>query len=352
MWQPTPLETYLVQRLHAELPQTEAERLSTSYNQAKDYLCQNIYGEIARQEPHLTRHDENHVAAVLSRAGDLLIAPQPTMPALDLYLLAMAILFHDVGNITGREGHSHSPALSQVFTDARGNQPAMRRERTLVLAAVRAHGGRASDGTHDTLRELNPTEPLYARTIALQTVAAVLRFADELAEGPERTSEFCRMTGRYDAAAQIYHDYASISHVAVDRLNGRIMLNYEIDISEGCPSDCTRRDQRGCPCVRKWNAWINGLLSFTFGRIVKLDQERRYAKYYASPLSCLTATEVSMNFHWRSAAIPIDLPPIRLDEKVVPGDDLATDIRRTFPAYKKGPLLSAMGSGLRALEQR
>lgn len=354
MWQPTRFEAFMVARIRQEHGQQEADRLLLNFNNAKEYLCQHVYREIMRQEPDLTRHDESHVKCVLDRAHDLLLdnPPQPTFSAIELYVLGMAILFHDVGNIDGRASHPQAMALTTIFTQARGDTADVRRERTVVLAVVRAHGGEASDGTSDTLKEIRATEPLYSKTVSLQNVAAILRFADELAEGPERTSEFCRMDNRYAHSAQIYHDYASITNIAVDRPNGRIILIYEIEIAEGCPADCRKRDAKGCPCSRDWAAWLGKLLDFTFGRIVKLDQERRYGRYYAPQLAPFVATEVSMNFHWRTIPIPMNLPPIRLDEKVVPGEHPAKQIPEAFPAYRQRALLQAMGAGLKVLERR
>ena len=52
------------------------------------------------------------------------------------------------------------------------------------------------------LKELAETEQLEGRPVRLRELAAVLRFADELAEGPQRTSEFMQAEGLYESEAQ------------------------------------------------------------------------------------------------------------------------------------------------------
>jgi len=355
MWSQCRFEEHLIAALRTEFGEPGANKYITAYNRAKGYLCDNIYREISLEEPDLTRHDETHVVAVMDRIADLILREKATshdLSALDLYTLAMATLFHDVGNIDGRQSHSSASCLFDIFTSARGDSAEVRRERTVVLAAVRAHGGVASDGTGDTLKELKERDTLYTRIISLRDIGAILRFADELAEGPERTSEFCRKDGRYAESSQLYHDYASVTHVAVDQPNGRVMLNYEIEVSEGCPSDCVADNER-CPCSDRWNAWCGSLVEFIYDRISKLDQERRYARYYTSELSAFVATEASMNFHWHGLPVlmgEVTPNPMRLDEKVVPGTTPAETIPVAFPAYEKSMLIGAINEGIQRLE--
>ena len=64
----------------------------------------------------------------------------------------------------------------------------------------------------------------------LRELAAVLRFADELAEGPQRTSEFMQAEGLYESESQQFHDYANSTHILIDRGTNRIILTYEIGI--------------------------------------------------------------------------------------------------------------------------
>src|SRR5205823_8617134 len=125
-----------------------------------------------------------------------------------------------------------------------------------------------------------------------------------LAEGPQRTSEFMRSKGLYTQDSRIYHDYASITHVRIDRGNERIVLAYEIEIADD----------------DSWQDKLRHLLGFVYRRVSKLDQERRYARFYSDLLSSFKSTWVTLNFHCKGQLLELNQPPLRIDDKVVPGD--------------------------------
>lgn len=302
-------ETHVEQRLNAELDSGAAAAYLGAYTQAKTKLTKHVYDAITGAQPHLSDHSDRHIDNVLHNCGRLLSLSHDahTLSAVDLYCLSMFVLFHDVGNLYGRDNHQQK--VGEIFDWVRGATSDLRRERTLVLKAARAHTGLAGDGTSDTLKELSEQDHLDDRPIKLRELAAILRFADELAEGPQRTSDFMRLNGGYSAGSQVYHDYASITNVHIDRPGGRITVTYEFDVARstkgGAPGD---------------DAWIRNLLAFTYKRIIKLDQERRYARYYGRCLNPFRMTSVEMNFHCGHVLLPVSLPPLHLDDKVIPGD--------------------------------
>ena len=148
-----------------------------------------------------------------------------------MYCLGMLILFHDVGNVFGREDHRNK--VAEVFDQIRGDEPSLLHEKTLIVRATRAHTGTAQDGSRDTLKEVDEDEHLEGRRIRLRELAAVLRFADELAEGPQRTSDFMQRMQLYEPKSKKFHEYASSTNILIDRRNGRIILTYEIPIKVG-----------------------------------------------------------------------------------------------------------------------
>ena len=125
---------------------------------------------------------------------------------LELYLLSVSILFHDVGNLHGRVDHHRK--ISSIYNACRHQEPRFNTERTAVLSIAGAHTGCTKDGSKDTLRDVYPGS-FQGETIRGQELAAVLRLADELAEGPHRTSAYLLHHGGYKPASQIYHRYAS-----------------------------------------------------------------------------------------------------------------------------------------------
>jgi hypothetical protein len=331
VWNTTKFEKHLKARLRAELDGSQAEKLLSNYTASREKLIANIFRDIPAIERDLSDHGPDHIANVLTNSHHLLSDDhkQHGLSATDIYMLAMGILFHDVGNLFGRTNHRQK--IGEVFNYARGVDPSVRREKTLVMKLARAHTGVASDGTRDTLKELDEVDHVEGESVQLRSIAAVLRFADELAEGPQRTSEFRRLMELYEPDNRLFHDYASITNIRIDRGNERILLTYEIAVDEF--GDIT--DER--------TTRLSALLSFAYERALKLDQERRYARYYSPSLSPFKATHIAFNFHYHGNQLAIDLPQIQLDDKIVPGDpgrclpqvDSRYDVAMIVPAVIK-----------------
>ncbi len=146
----------------------------------------------------------------------------------EMYLLAVSILFHDVGNLNGRK--EHQSKVAKIYEAARKREPRFNTERNVVLATTGAHRGSAKDGGGDALRDVGPLSFL-TETVKAQEIAAVLRFGDELAEGPHRTSAYLLNNRIYDKESVIFHKYASVANYAVDPSFGRIAVTFSIYLS-------------------------------------------------------------------------------------------------------------------------
>jgi hypothetical protein len=329
-------EQHLKRRLEAELSSGEAARYYGIYEETRRKLIYNIYGAIAGANKDLSDHGEKHIENVMHNARKLISSDNEIhkLSALDLYCLAMFILFHDVGNLFGRE--DHRTKVGEVFDFARGTGADVRRERTLVLRAAMAHTGKAADGTADTLKEVNEADHLYDNRIQLRPLAAILRFSDELAEGPQRTSEFLRLRGAFLRNPNIYHEYASITNIHIDRADGRIVLTYDIDLTEGKLETSGTRDDR-----------VRVLLEYTYQRIIKLDQERRYGRYYCPILAPFRMTSIEFNFHYKDRLLPHSLPQIQLDDYVVPGDGMAS-LEQISPAHDVNVVMRELQNAIEA----
>ena len=292
--------------LERDCEQNLAKKLYSSYVQTKERLKEHVLEHISGSEPNLTDHGPRHVDNVLRNAIRLL--PQreglPDISGREQYCLGMSILFHDTGNIYGREGHRDK--VASVYDDVRGTEKFLKRERTLIIRATRAHTGRAQDGTTDTLKEVANKESFEGEPVRLRDLAAVLRLADELAEGPQRTSEFMQREGLYDEEAMKYHEYASGTDILIDRGSGRLALTYDIDLDAG------ESDSVAMVLRRR--------LKFAYSRILKVNQERQYTKYYSDLLHAFTSTEASFNFHHSHELLEINLRPLKLTDIVLPSD--------------------------------
>lgn len=313
MWNKTEFEKHLEERLLAEFNSNKAESMFAAYVTSRDKLLRDVFGYIQGVEPDLSDHGADHIEHVFKNATSLISVDQSIhgFSATTLYCLGMAILFHDVGNLFGRTDHHKK--IAEVFDWARGTDASVRREKTLILRIARAHTGTAADGTYDTLKEINELDQLGSANVRPRDVASILRFADELAEGQRRTSEFKRINDLIAADSRIYHDYASVTNILADRGTERILVTYEIAVDEFPESDSEDHASK-----------LRRLLQFIYVRAIKLDQERRYAKFYCNALSPFKTTQVVLNFHCNGQILELDLPPLQLDDKTIPGDPART----------------------------
>lgn len=318
------LEKMLVERLQndKDMSKEAKTQLLTHYFSAKGYLKRNIYGDIKGVEKDLTDHSERHIVNVQDNAAQLIGEEgMYRYNCVELYFLALSILFHDVGNINGREDHNKK--VNDIYNKIRNNESYFSQERRLVLKAVGAHCGKSSKGDKDTLNELEEKSNLYEQSLRLRELASVLRFADELAEGPQRTSDYALEKGNFEEHSRIYHEYAQITRPFIDRGGSRITVSYDID--------------------RKRCKDLGNLLSFTYKRILKLDLERRYCKYYAPILEVFKRTDITINFNSDGEPLELDLDLISLEDKYTYTDVNENEIERfqnRFPKYSIESLLN------------
>ena len=322
------LEKMLFERLQKDEDlSTEARsQLLTHYFSAKGYLKRNIYGDIKGVEKDLTDHSERHIVNVQNNAAHLIgEVGLNRYNSVEFYFLALSILFHDVGNINGREGHNKK--VTDIYNKIRNNESYFSQERRLILKAVGAHCGKSSKGDKDTLNELEEKSDLYEQSLRIRELASVLRFADELAEGPQRTSDYALEKGKYEEHSRIYHEYAQITRPFIDRGGSRVSVSYDIDKTR-------------CNDLGK-------LLEFTYKRILKLDLERRYCKYYAPILEVFKRTDVTLNFNSDGEPLELDLDLISLEDKYTYTDVNENEIERfqnRFPKYTIDSLLSKINN--------
>lgn len=319
----TELEKIMVDRLQsdAELSDELRSQFLTDYFSAKTYLKRNIFGEIKVVEKDLTDHSERHIRNVQDNAARLIgDEGKKKYSGAELYFLALSILFHDVGNINGRKGHNKK--VTDIYNKIRNNESHFNQERRLILKAVAAHCGESSKGDKDTLNELEEKSDLYGHALRLREMAAILRFADELAEGPQRTSDYMIDNNKFSEESLIYHEYAQITRPFIDRGGSRIAVSYDIDCNQ-------------CKDLKK-------LLVFTYKRVLKLDLERRYCKYYAPILDVFKRTDVSYEFNYDGNPMELELDKISLEDKYTYMDVNDNEIDRfleKFPKYAVDKIL-------------
>lgn len=297
-------------KLARQFDHNTAEMLSSAYGHVNSHIGPQVLSYIRATEPNLTEHDMTHIENVKRNAVSLL--PRDALTGVEMYLLGLFVLFHDAGNFFGRTGHENR--VGEVFDALRpGNDGYVRHEKSLVTTATRAHTGSSKHGSKDTLQPIAEQDQHFGRRVRLRELSAILRFSDELAEGPQRTSPFAQEQGFFCKDSQIYHTYANSTSILIDREGGRIEVSYEIELEE-------QPDQ------------ITDTMTFFYERLIKLNQERQYATHYSELLRPFSATYATFNFHFRGRILDLDLNPLRLTDLVVPGEP-SRDIEEIDPRY-------------------
>jgi hypothetical protein len=330
----TNLENYVERRVIADFGESDGKAIWGNYMQARKLAFDDIAPIISKYEPSLSDHSERHILNVLKNAYELIgeeaLSGTDTRTALsasELFLLVNAILFHDLGNFFGRK--EHNKRLDEAIEYARGNTINANERRSLT-AIVEAHCGHTRDGSRDTIGSLDSAASFKTKRLDCRRVAAILRLADELAEGPQRTSVFESIHKGRPSDSEVFHDYAEVTDVYIDRAEGRIVLTYDIDLSP--PSWGSRFNQ----------ARLRRLLSMCEKRALKLDGERRYNAHYCSILRPFKKTEVSFHFHVRKSEIQVNLPKITLDDLVLPEANGTLNFKSKCPEFDVPTLVRAL----------
>lgn len=331
-----PLEEAMVRALERQLPTATAKSYEIRYFAMKEKLYSEVLEWIRSKEPSLTDHSAKHVDNLLNNIYKLI--PEEienagnagsALSGADVYFLAVTALFHDVGNLFGRERHNQTAItlLNEKFDSF--FQEANKREKILIYRAARAHTGKGEDTSADTLKDLEKREQLNGEPIRFQDIAAIVRFADELVEGPQRTSSYALSKGIFDPASSIYHRYASTTHIHIDPKNERISIAYEIEINTDSNHNILKEEEES----------LRELLNFIHERIYKLDAERKYCSFYCTLLSPIKKIVANFSFHNNGLPIDFKVEPLTLNDLVVPTkhigdhskkphgrDDLSADI--------------------------
>lgn len=309
----------------------DGAELWAKYQHTREDLANNILPYIASQVPGLSDHGVDHIGNVIDNIGQVLGmnssghlpagAIAATIPAHERLLLLMGALLHDVGNILGRS--RHNLVTDEVWRGS-GNASYGRWtpvDRRTIIKLCQAHTGKGPDGSDDTLRSLTGGDHYFLNdAVPLAKLAATLRFADELAEGSQRTSRFLLFHDLYGTENVDFHRYADATHVIIDRAGGRIALNYDIEVN-------ARHYGEG-PQLREN---LGRLLGLIFQRILKLERERVYARHYAPDWLAFSETSVLINIGRDGFRLHSPQPLLLNDFNL--RDDSATQFAKLNPDY-------------------
>lgn len=338
IWENLKIEKLLEDRLSSDLGNTDGETRYNDYIFARKCLLTNVYDRISAAEPNLTDHGPKHIKNVLNNIYYLLGDNVCEISSVELYILCKAVLFHDVGNLYDRKDHNKK--ISKIYEECcAGNKSSLwYGEKQAVILICEAHCGESVEGDKDTIGYLSEYVMLGCYQIRIKILASVLRFADELAEGPQRTSYYMVKNYMYDASSFVFHKYALVVDVSIDRPHDRIGLRYDIRISgdnEISDGDVVKLSE------------LSDFLSFIYQRIEKMNQERQYAKHYCIYLSQYKSLVASLNFWYNGQVLVLNLGDISMSDLVVPGEDPQKHITERYENYKEDRLIEMIAGQIR-----
>ena len=283
-------------------------------------------GALLHDDGFLTDHGPKHIDTVIRRAGDLLRHPAdsyPQLTAYEIYILLMAIHFHDLGNLYGRPEHEQKlePIMAKICQLVGHDMV----ERQAIMKIARAHGGHIN-GYKDTIVALPIVDPILDCQVRYRALAAVLRLADELAEDSRRTTRLLAELEIIPTESRAFHMYAqALQAVAIDPDNGLIQLRY-----------CLTSEQT--VLIRKGAETVY-LLDEIYARTVKMHYEREYCTRFTRGIVNIDTIDVKIEVYKDQNSIDPCIDPIgyRLQSCGYPGADNAT-IDQLIPSQqlKKG----------------
>lgn len=310
-WAETTFEKAMKNYFVDSMGEQKGEHLYGEYTSVRNAMeGDNFFKEIKGQEPSLSDHSEQHIQDVFDRAYKVIGEDEfLKFTPIEIYCLALMILFHDVGNIYGRKGHNAVEKIAEIYNKYRSNVQNYRDEKRVITFGASSHSGKSKNGSRDTLKDVTDAS-IRGQKIRLQELAAILRFSDELAEGKQRTCSLLLEKDLIDEDSKVYHRYAQVTDIEIDRNLERISITYDINI----PSDFNEAAKEE----------FKELMLFSYHRAVKLDIERRYTKYYSDVLKQFKYVTVQYNFSIDEIPIQIELSGITFEDRYpVPGEGVA-----------------------------
>lgn len=247
-----------------------AKNLWHQYSAMKNYLHKEYYPWVQANCPYFTDHGQPHIDCVIQSASQLLSKPsQITITSLDLYLVLCAIIWHDVGMVFKRSGHSSEAKViidkikELGFPDISVNR--------LVVELVKAH--EQADGLKIPEREQDCTIDAKTFTVSPRALAAMVRFSDEISENRSRVSHGLLQDGKIPKENLIYWEYANcVTAARVDPSRERVIVSIEIEVDKAisthpCPEECRPHSKDGKSLT---------LIEYLVTRLQKMNNERAY----------------------------------------------------------------------------
>ncbi len=258
------------------------------YQAMKAYLSEDYYPWVQAKCRWFTDHGEKHIESVISSANQLLAgtSKQP-LTCVDMFVLLSSIIWHDVGMVKSRASHAKETEafLSKVRETCLPDPTFFR------FASHIAQAHSSEEGLNILYPSEDCTPPCSHKTCSIypKSLAAVLRFADEISENRTRVN-----TSIFDLVPEenrIYWAYASsISATRAEPERNRVVVSVELQ-----REDAIRRYE--CPKKLEGRADSEGkisLIEYLVCRLEKMNRERAYCFPHITRYAMISSIEVRL----------------------------------------------------------
>jgi hypothetical protein len=234
---------------------------------------------------YLNNHGKDHVDKVIEKASEILrhFPPNEGLTAYEMFVLLCAIQIHDTGNTFGRE--KHEQVIGTIFDKECSKIIPNNFERKGIARIAMVHGGDIF-GNKDTIKFLSPAINYYNFKVRERLLAALLKFADELADDISRADRYGIESGKIPEHSKIFHYYSQSLHTVAIVGNSQ---NNELCLELIYDFDSTIAKQK---FIRGNNEKY--LIDEIYDRTIKMEKERRYCMRYLRPYFYLSSIKVDI----------------------------------------------------------
>lgn len=277
------------------------------YAYIEEYLVKKVHNEILQGailsgDGLLNDHGAEHVEMVIQRAGLILGDKINDLTGFEIFLLLLAIHFHDVGNIMGRE--KHEERIFEIMSQLGEALPLDTPTKKYIAQIAMAHGG-SYNGNKDTISCLQESEYLHGIRIRPSLLASILRFSDEISDDFTRASRFILKNNQVPPGNKVFHEYSKCLQPAAVNGNTLILkydLTRELAIKETSKLDSST--EHGWRQIFLYDEILN--------RLTKCLCELEYCKKYSYGFINLSSILADITVHKENRLNPIYHDSIRL----------------------------------------
>ncbi|RJP34199.1 MAG: hypothetical protein C4527_02825 [Candidatus Omnitrophota bacterium] len=270
------------------------------FRNIEDYMKKHVHQEViigAALQGYglLNDHGKEHIAMVIQRAGLILQGRIEDLSGYEIYLLLLAIHFHDVGNIYGRDDHEHR--IFEVMEELGTLLPLDSPSKKYVAKIAMAHGGKIND-SKDTISTLLMSDYLQGMHIRPALIAAILRFADEIADDHTRACRFLNKTKQIPPRNEVFHRYSEcLQQAAID--GNTLILKFDLSMEKALKT-CSKENKqssRGYSKVFLYDEILE--------RLKKCLCELEYCARYSRPFIQINSIRAEIEVHASNILNPL-----------------------------------------------